>query len=130
MNQVIENKKYMPNKTPNLGAKTCIPPSFDSTQPDESVVAECLLPDPLVDLVVERVVRILYRRNPELKRKHPKLRTRTVVEKIYQIDPRAFLQGIELSTKLNEQFFRAEALLKELRAEREQILQLTKPEQF
>lgn len=85
-------------------------------------MAQSLLPDPLLEMVVERVLRVLYRRNPELKRKPVKLRTRTVVEKIYQIDPRAYLQGVELSAKLNEEFARAASLVAELRAEREKIL--------
>jgi hypothetical protein len=125
-----EKTKRMPNKTSNLGATTPIPPSFNSTQPEDSPVAQCLLPDPLVDLVVERVVRILYRRNPELKRKPGKLRKRTIIEKIYQVDPRAYSQGVELTVKLFEQFARAEALIKELRSEREQILRIVKPEMF
>jgi hypothetical protein len=120
----------MPNETPNSRGTTGNSGTFDAQQPEESPVAQCLLPDPLVDLVVERVVRILYRRNPELKRKPAKLRKRTIVEKIIQVDPRAYQQGIELSVKLNDQFARAEVLLAELRAEREKILRITHPERF
>jgi hypothetical protein len=121
--------KPMPNETPNSGAKTGNSGTFDSNQPEESAVAQSLFPDALLDLLIERVLRCLYRRNPELKPRPAKLRKRTV-EKIYQIDPRAFQQGLELSAKLNEEFARATALIKELRSEREQILRVTKPELF
>src|ERR1700722_4981162 len=102
----------MPGDAPNSRARSENARTF-SAKPAK-------LPAGLNDAIDAAVAKALLRAI----RKVPALR-RTIVEKIYQIDPRAYQQGIELSAKLNEQFLRADALLKELRAERERILRFT-----
>jgi hypothetical protein len=96
----------MPNETQNSGAENVLPLAIKA---DSRAI-----PEEFIDLVVERVVRVLYRRNPALKRK-PGMKSRMVTQKIYNFDNANFANVL---AALCTESAGAQTLLVELRQAR------------
>jgi hypothetical protein len=106
----------MPSDSPNSGAKIENTGTFDAKSPAR-------LPkevEAAISLAVRRAINGL---KLEVEAKRPRL----VTEKHMHFDTREFS---DVLLSLRRECDRAEALIKELRAEREKILRVTHPERF
>jgi hypothetical protein len=100
----------MPNETPNSVAENAKLSIVPAKTPQ--------LPEELVDLIVEHVLRTLYRRRPDL-RKAAKPQTRAVTEKHFHFDQANFTNVL---AALCTESARAQTLLAELRQARAEYL--------
>jgi hypothetical protein len=112
----LKTENDMPGDAPNSRTKTENTRTFDGKPPAE-------LPKE-----VEKAIWLAVRRAVNgLKREVEAKRPRTVVEKHTHFDTRQFA---DVLLALRRESDRAEALVKEIRTEREKILRIVKPEMF
>jgi hypothetical protein len=127
ISQAIEKTKHMPNKTLNLGAKKGIPPPAEALEDERRAFVEyvksvdALLTPEVLGLIVERVLREVYRKNPALK-KASKRAPGTVVQKIFNLQPGAFERSVQIHGALCRENDRTERLIAELRQAQAEFL--------
>lgn len=87
---------------------------------------DALLPEPVLKMITERVLRVLFMRNPGLKKTANAAKAMrapgTTVQKNYQFAPGAFAECLRLHGLLTEQNDRATKLIAELRQARAELL--------
>jgi hypothetical protein len=105
---VLEKKEYMADQMPKTVARiaksTALPISSEL--------------EPLANAIIERAVRAFFFQNPHLRTQKGPKAPRTVVQKVFNIEPGALDQSLRVQSALVQENERAEGLLAQLKQAR------------